>query len=252
MKVIAVNPRGYCHGVVTAVNMARKAAKSEDGPLYMLGYLVHNEHMTRQLQDQGIELIDSDDRIEGLNQADGGTIIFTAHGVSPQVREVAERRGLKTIDTTCSDVQVTHDLINDLVARDYDVLFVGRRGHPEADGCLGEAPGRVHLIESPEDIANLDIANRKLALTTQTTLSIWDTAAAIRAARERWPQLEIFNEICPGHPGTARGGGQSRARRRSGDRGGFGAQFEFQPFGGSGQKAGRQTGLFDRYRRATP
>ncbi len=196
MKVIAVNPRGYCHGVVTAVNMARKAAKSEDGPLYMLGYLVHNEHMTRQLQDQGIELIDSDDRIEGLNQADGGTIIFTAHGVSPQVREVAERRGLKTIDTTCSDVQVTHDLINDLVARDYDVLFVGRRGHPEADGCLGEAPGRVHLIESPKDIANLVIANRKLALTTQTTLSIWDTAAAIRAARERWPQLEIFNEIC--------------------------------------------------------
>ena len=196
MEVVAVNPRGYCHGVVTAVTMARQAAKSADGPIYMLGHLVHNEHMTAELEELGIKLIDSEDRIAGLGQIEEGTVLFTAHGVSPQVRELVAQKELKAIDTTCRDVQVTHDLINELVADGYDVLYVGRRGHPEATGCIGEAPDRVHLVETAEDVRGIQIENPKLALTTQTTLGIWDTAEVIRAARKRWPDIRVHNDIC--------------------------------------------------------
>lgn len=196
MEVVAVNPRGYCHGVVTAVTMARKAAKSVGGPIYMLGHLVHNEHMTEELEQLGIELIDSDDRVAGLQQIEDGTVLYTAHGVSPQVRALVAEKKLEAIDTTCRDVQVTHDLINELVADGFDVLYVGRRGHPEAVGCIGEAPDRVHLVETPEDVLGIEIRNPKLALTTQTTLGIWDTAAVIRAARSRWPDIRVHNDIC--------------------------------------------------------
>ncbi len=196
MKVIAVNPRGYCHGVVTAITMARKAAKSSDEPIYMLGHVVHNEHMTSELQDLGIGLIDSADRVAGLDEVEHGTVIFTAHGVSPAVRAKVAAKGLNSLDTTCADVKVTHDLINDLADRGFDVVYVGRNGHPEADGCLGEAPGRVHLVETVEDVGRLQISNPRLALTTQTTLGLWDTAAVIAAARQRWPQIKIYNEIC--------------------------------------------------------
>ena len=194
---MAVNPRGYCHGVVTAVNMARNAAVSVDGPLYMLGHLVHNEHMTAELEQLGISLIDSVDRIAGLDQIESGTVLFTAHGVSPEVRRKVEEKKLAAIDTTCLDVKVTHDLIKDLVDQGCDVLYVGRKGHPEAVGCIGEAPDRVHLVETVADVEQLQVENSKLAITTQTTLGIWDTAAVIRAAKARWPQIRIHNDICP-------------------------------------------------------
>jgi 4-hydroxy-3-methylbut-2-enyl diphosphate reductase len=176
--------------------MARKAVKSVDGPIYMLGHLVHNEHMTEELEKLGIELIDSDDRIAGLKQIEDGTVLYTAHGVSPEVRDLVTAKNLKAIDTTCRDVQVTHDLINELVVDGFDVLYVGRRGHPEAAGCIGEAPERVHLVETPADVLDLEIENPKLAITTQTTLGIWDTAAVIRAARRRWPDIRVHNDIC--------------------------------------------------------
>ena len=196
MEVVAVNPRGYCHGVVTAVTMARQAAKSIEGPIYMLGHLVHNEHMTAELEELGITLIDSDDRVAGVEQIDSGTVLFTAHGVSPQVRAKVAEKNLSAIDTTCRDVQVTHDLIKDLVADGFDVIYVGRRGHPEAVGCIGEAPEKVHLVEKAEDVQRVAVDNEKLALTTQTTLGLWDTARVIRAARARWPHISIHNDIC--------------------------------------------------------
>ncbi len=196
MEVVSVNPRGYCHGVVTAVTMARKAAKSAEGPLYMLGHLVHNEHMTADLEELGITLIESDDRVAGLDQIQDGTVLFTAHGVSPDVRRKVAEKGLEAIDTTCLDVQVTHDLINELVDGGYDVLYVGRNGHPEAIGCIGEAPSRVHLVETVADVEKIVIENSKIAITTQTTLGLWDTAVVIRAARARWPEIRIHNDIC--------------------------------------------------------
>ena len=108
----------------------------------------------------------------------------------------AAARGLNLVDATCSDVVVTHDLVKDLAERGYDVVYIGRRGHPEPEGVLGEAPGRVHLVQEPEDVDALDIKNEKIAVTCQTTLSIWDTAAMIKRVREKYPQTEAYNEIC--------------------------------------------------------
>jgi 4-hydroxy-3-methylbut-2-enyl diphosphate reductase len=162
----------------------------------MLGYLVHNVHVTDELQENGIELVDRDNRLEGLDQIEGGTVIFTAHGVAPAVKQRAQERGLNMVDATCSDVVVTHDLVKDLVERGYDVVYIGRRGHPEPEGVVGEAPGRVHLVQDPEDVDALSLENDKIAVTCQTTLSIWDTASMIKRVRERYPKAEAYNEIC--------------------------------------------------------
>ena len=196
LEVIPVVPRGYCHGVVTAMNMARELAKQYPGPKYMLGYLVHNEHMTSELQELGITLVDFDDRLEGLDEIHEGTAIFTAHGVSPAVREKVEEKGLRWVDTTCSDVQVTHDLVVDLAEQGYEVIYIGRRGHPESDGVLGEALGQVHLVEDEFDVDRLDLKGEKIAVTTQTTISLWDTAEVIKRIRRKYPQAEIHNDIC--------------------------------------------------------
>src|SRR6184192_4103071 len=186
MDVLKITPRGYCHGVVEAIRAAKQTAKAHPGEqIRMLGYLVHNTHVTDELQENGIELVDSDNRLEGLETIDGGTVIFTAHGVSPAVKARAAERGLNMVDATCSDVVVTHD-----------VVYIGRRGHPEPEGVIGEAPGKVHLVQDPRDVDALDIKNDKIAVTCQTTLSIWDTAAMIKRVRDKYPQTEAYNEIC--------------------------------------------------------
>jgi 4-hydroxy-3-methylbut-2-en-1-yl diphosphate reductase len=197
MDVLKITPRGYCHGVVEAIRAAKQTAKAHPGEkIRMLGYLVHNTHVTDELQENGIELLATDNRIEGLDAVDTGTVIFTAHGVSPAVKAKAAARGLTTVDATCSDVVVTHDLVKDLAERGYDVVYIGRRGHPEPEGVIGEAPGKVHLVQEPEDVDALAISNEKIAVTCQTTLSIWDTAAMIKRVRDKYPQTEAYNEIC--------------------------------------------------------
>ncbi len=197
MDVLKITPRGYCHGVVEAIRAAKQTAKARPGErIRMLGYLVHNVHVTDELQENGVELVDRDNRLEGLDQIEGGTVIFTAHGVAPAVKQRAQERGLNMVDATCSDVVVTHDLVKDLVERGYDVVYIGRRGHPEPEGVVGEAPGRVHLVQDPEDVDALELTNDKIAVTCQTTLSIWDTAAMIKRVRERFPNAEAYNEIC--------------------------------------------------------
>ena len=197
MDVLKITPRGYCHGVVEAIRAAKQTAKAHPGEkIRMLGYLVHNTHVTDELQANGIELVDSDNRLEGLDRIDSGTVIFTAHGVSPLVKEHAAARGLNLVDATCSDVVVTHELVKDLAERGYDVVYIGRRGHPEPEGVVGEAPGQIHLVQDPQDVDALDIDNDKIAVTCQTTLSIWDTASMIKRVKDKYPQTEAYNEIC--------------------------------------------------------
>jgi 4-hydroxy-3-methylbut-2-enyl diphosphate reductase len=196
MEVVRITPRGYCHGVVDAFRIARRVRESTDGPVHMLGQLVHNTHATDDLQEQGIRLVDPPNRLAGLEQITEGTVIFTAHGVSPQVKERAAELGLTAVDATCSDVVRTHDLVQDLSGRGYDVVYVGRRGHPEPEGVVGEAPGRVHLVQEPADVEALELSGDRVAVTCQTTLSMWDTEEMIDAVRRRWPHVEVHNEIC--------------------------------------------------------
>jgi len=196
MEVVRITPRGYCHGVVDAFRIAKRVRAESEGPVYMLGQLVHNRHVTDDLQELGVQLIDVQDRLEGLDQVDAGTVIFTAHGISPQVREKAARLGLNAVDATCSDVVRTHDLVKRLVEEGFEVIYIGRRGHPEPAGVMGHAPDKVHLVQEPEDLDSLSVNGERIAVTCQTTLSVWDTEAMISLIRERWPQAEVHNEIC--------------------------------------------------------
>ncbi len=197
MEVVKIRPRGYCHGVVEAIRALRLAAAEHQGePVTMLGYLVHNEHVTREFADVGVRLIDAPSRLEALEEVTEGTVVLTAHGVSPEVKRRAIAKGLNVVDATCSDVLRTHDLVQRLVADDYTVVYIGRAGHPEPEGVLGEAPGRIHLVQSLEDVDALEPGEGKLAVTTQTTLSIWDTKSIIDRLRARFPHVEVHNEIC--------------------------------------------------------
>ena len=196
MEVVKITPRGYCHGVVDAFRIAKRVRDETNGPVHMLGMLVHNTHATDDLQAQGIALVDQPDRFAGLEQIKEGTVIFTAHGVSPHVKQRAVELGLKPVDATCSDVVRTHELVADLANKGYDVVYIGRKGHPEPEGVMGEAPGKVHLVQDPEDIDALDLRNDRVAVTCQTTLSVWDTEDLIDRVRARYPQAEVHNEIC--------------------------------------------------------
>jgi 4-hydroxy-3-methylbut-2-enyl diphosphate reductase len=196
MEVIKVSPRGYCYGVVDAMQIARNAAKDPmiPRPIYIVGLIVHNRFAVDELTTLGITTLDGPDRASILEQINAGTVIFTAHGVSPAVKRRAQERGLHCIDATCPDVTKTHDLVKQLVAEGYHILYIGKKGHPEPEGVIGEAPGFVHLIENEADLAALDLSEaqtRKLALSTQTTLSQWDTQRLIEAVRARWPQVVV-------------------------------------------------------------
>lgn len=198
VEVIKITPRGYCYGVVDAMQMAKTVAEDPKypRPIYILGLIVHNRHAVQSLEDFGIISLDGPDRLTLLDQVEEGTVIFTAHGVSPEVKKRAEEKGLTCVDATCPDVTRTHHLVKELSVRGYHILYVGKRGHPEPDGVIGEAPDYVHLVETPEDVDNLDIPTEKLAVTTQTTLSMWDTQDVIDRIRQKWPHVEVHNEIC--------------------------------------------------------
>jgi 4-hydroxy-3-methylbut-2-enyl diphosphate reductase len=201
MDVIKVSPRGYCYGVVDAMSIARNAAKdaSLPRPLYVIGLIVHNQHAVDELTSLGITTLDGPDRASILEGVTEGTVIFTAHGVSPLVKERARARGLHVLDATCPDVTKTHDLVRDFVSRGYEVIYIGKKGHPEPEGVIGEAPDHVALVETAGDLDTVPERIRnapQLLVTTQTTLSQWDTAALTQEIVRRFPQAEVFNEIC--------------------------------------------------------
>jgi 4-hydroxy-3-methylbut-2-enyl diphosphate reductase len=152
--------------------------------------------VTDELQEHGVALVDAPTRLAGLDSIEGGTVIFTAHGVSPAVVEKAKALGLQTVDATCSDVVRTHELVDRLLADGYEVVYIGVRGHPEPEGVVGHAPERIHLVQDPADIDALDLTGDKIAITCQTTLSVWDTDSLIELVRGRYPHAEVYNEIC--------------------------------------------------------
>jgi 4-hydroxy-3-methylbut-2-enyl diphosphate reductase len=201
MEVIKISPRGYCYGVVDALQLVRQTARNPNvpRPIYIVGQIVHNRHAIEELTDLGVVTLDGPDRASILDQVSGGTVIFTAHGVSPLVKQKARQRGLNCIDATCPDVTVTHDLVLELVAKGYYILYIGKKGHPEPEGVLGEVPGHISLIENEADVNALALTpaqEEKLAVSTQTTLSQWDTRRVIAYIKNRYPQAEVHIDIC--------------------------------------------------------
>ena len=201
MEVIKISPRGYCYGVVDALQIVRQAAKDPalPRPIYIVGQIVHNRHAIEELTQLGVISLDGPDRASILEQAPTGTVIFTAHGVSPLVKRRAQERGLHCIDATCPDVTVTHDLVHDLVDRGYYILYIGKKGHPEPEGVMGEVPGHISLVETEADVDALQLTpeqQQKLAVSTQTTLSQWDTRRVIDYIKKRYPQAKVHIDIC--------------------------------------------------------
>lgn len=198
MKVIKISPRGYCYGVVDAMVIARNAAldKSLPRPIYILGMIVHNKHVTDAFAEEGIITLDGNNRKEILEKIDKGTVIFTAHGISPEVRELAQKKGLVTIDATCPDVTKTHDLIRQKQNEGYQIIYIGKKGHPEPEGAVGVAPDVVHLVSNTADVDALTINSDKIIVTNQTTMSQWDVADIMKKVKEKYPHTESYNEIC--------------------------------------------------------
>lgn len=198
MDVLKIAPRGYCYGVVDAMVIARNAAldKTLPRPIYILGMIVHNKHVTDAFEQEGIITLDGKNRHEILEKVEKGTVIFTAHGVSPEVKQLAKEKGLVTIDATCPDVTITHELIRKKQAEGFQVIYIGKKGHPEPEGAVGVAPDIVHLVETVEDVVKLSIDSEKIIVTNQTTMSQWDVSHLFEKVKEKYPHTEVHKEIC--------------------------------------------------------
>lgn len=198
MNVIKISPRGYCYGVVDAMVIARNAALDQTlpRPIYILGMIVHNKHITDAFEDEGIITLDGENRKEIIEKVKKGTVIFTAHGVSPEVREIAKQRGLVSIDATCPDVTRTHDLIREKVKEGYAIIYIGKKNHPEPEGAIGVAPHAVHLVSNEQDVDNLTINAEKILITNQTTMSQWDVADIMEKIKGKYPHADFEREIC--------------------------------------------------------
>lgn len=198
MKVIKITPRGYCHGVVNALQIVAKVLADETipKPIYLLGEIVHNQNITDVLTKKGIITLHGNSRSEMLATVKSGTVIITAHGIDPHLIDNAKAKGLNVVDATCVDVYRTHDVIKERISAGYDVIYIGKQNHPEPEGAVGINPSRIHLVSSIDDIENLNLSNDKLCITNQTTMSVWDTAKIMNQAKQLYPSLEIINEIC--------------------------------------------------------
>ncbi len=184
-RVLLAKPRGYCAGVDRAVQTVEKALERFGAPVYVRKQIVHNTHVVRTLEQRGAIFVE-----EAGEVPEGAVVVFSAHGVAPEVREEAAKRGLRTIDATCPLVTKVHNEARRFAAQDYDILLIGHEGHEEVVGTTGEAPGRVHLVDGPDDCDSVEISDPgKVAWLSQTTLSVDETNETVAALRRRFPQL---------------------------------------------------------------
>jgi 4-hydroxy-3-methylbut-2-en-1-yl diphosphate reductase len=184
-RVLLAKPRGYCAGVDRAVQTVEKALERYGAPVYVRKQIVHNTHVVRELEGRGAVFVD-----EAQEVPEGSVVVFSAHGVAPQVREEAARRGLHTIDATCPLVTKVHSEAKRFAAQGYDILLIGHEGHEEVVGTTGEAPARIHLVDGPEASGGIEIRDpARVAWLSQTTLSVDETNETVAALRERFPML---------------------------------------------------------------
>lgn len=197
MEIISVIPRGYCQGVVRAIAIAKETVlNNPNTKVSMLGMIVHNQYVVKALEELGIHFIEESGktRLELLDQINDGIVIFTAHGISDEVKEKAYEKGLTVVDATCKDVIKTHQLVKEHCATGGDVLYIGKKGHPESEGTVS-LNDRVHLITSSRDVANFPHLNHVL-ITTQTTLSVLDTKDIVAECLKYYPDAIVATEIC--------------------------------------------------------
>ncbi len=193
-EILLASPRGFCAGVDRAIEIVELALEVYGKPVYVRHEIVHNRHVVGGLRRQGAIFT------ENLAEVpEGSLLIFSAHGISPAVRREAEQRKLRTLDATCPLVTKVHVEALRYARDGFDIVLVGHRGHVEVEGTLGHAPGRMHLVETIADVAKLEVLSPdKLAVLTQTTLSVDDTREIVAALRERFPNIRLpgKDDIC--------------------------------------------------------
>ena len=184
-EILLANPRGFCAGVERAIEIVERALQRFGAPIYVRHEVVHNKFVVDDLRNKGAIFVDELDEVPA-----GNTVIFSAHGVSLAVREEAERRGLRVFDATCPLVTKVHIEVGRMREQGREIIMIGHKGHPEVEGTMGQVETGIHLVETPEDVAALQVADPdKLAYVTQTTLSVDDAANIVSALRARFPTI---------------------------------------------------------------
>lgn len=197
-RIVLADPRGFCAGVDRAIQTVETILRTSSGaarpdglpPVYVRKQIVHNTHVVGDLAAKGAVFVDTLDEIPDAAVSAGIPVVFSAHGVSPQVQHEAARRGMHVVDATCPLVGKVHREVLRYVREGYDIVYIGHKGHDEAVGVVGESPEHVHLIEHADDVRSLEFAaDAKLVYLSQTTLSLDETRDVIRALKERFPQI---------------------------------------------------------------
>jgi len=184
-KILLARPRGYCAGVDRAVQTVERALDLHGAPVYVRKEIVHNKHVVEQLRSRGAIFVDSETEVP-----EGSTVVFSAHGVAPNVHANAAARELRTIDATCPLVTKVHVEAKRFASEDYTIVLIGHEGHEEVEGTMGEAPDHIVLIETEEDVDRLEVPDpERIAYISQTTLSVDETRAIINRLRERFPSI---------------------------------------------------------------
>jgi len=194
MEILLANPRGFCAGVDRAIEIVEIALVRYGAPVYVRHEIVHNRHVVEELHEKGAVFIE-----DPADVPIGAVLIFSAHGVSPAVRAAAAKRKLHVVDATCPLVTKVHGEAQRMAANDYDIVMIGHKGHVEVEGTMGQAPDRMHLIESAADVAKLEVADSsRLGVVTQTTLSVDDTRDIMKALEDRFPSVHLprNDDIC--------------------------------------------------------
>jgi 4-hydroxy-3-methylbut-2-enyl diphosphate reductase len=184
-RILLAAPRGYCAGVDRAVQSVERALELHGAPVYVRKEIVHNKHVVAQLRARGAVFVDEETEVP-----EEATVVFSAHGVSPQVHANAAELNLHTIDATCPLVTKVHVEAKKFASEGYTIVLVGHAGHEEVEGTMGEAPQSIVLIETEADVDRLEVSDPdRVAFISQTTLSVDETAAIIRRLRERFPKI---------------------------------------------------------------
>jgi len=194
VKILLASPRGFCAGVDRAIEIVERALERYGPPIYVRHEIVHNRHVVDELRSKGAVFVEDPAEVPA-----GSLLIYSAHGVSPAVRKAAEAQDLRTIDATCPLVTKVHVEAKRFARGGDEIVLIGHAGHVEVEGTMGQAPDRMHLVETADDVAKLSVEDpERLAVLTQTTLSVDDTREVMKELQERFPKIRLprKDDIC--------------------------------------------------------